>query len=80
MSVLEVGAHHTPQEVREIVAWQRYQDEQQRSSRSSDSFKSNLSTKSGRKQKRQMSSENGRRKEEEALYSNSDFHQAPQGM
>ena len=75
MSV-EVGAHHTPQEVREIVAWQRYQDEQ-RSSRS-DSFKSNLSTKGARKQKRQMSSENGRLREE-ALYSNSDFHQAPQG-
>ena len=62
--------HHTPQEVREIVAWQRYQEQR------AHSFKSDLMSKSERKQKvRQMSEPR-----EEVLYSNSEFHQAPQGI
>ena len=73
--------HHTPQEVREIVAWQRYQ-EQRTSSKSQSwssattSFKSDLMSKSERKQKiRQMSEPR-----EEVLYSNTEFHQAPEGI
>ena len=73
MSDLQVSPqqHHTPQEVREIVAWQRYQEQ-----RAHSSFRSDLMSKSERKQKiRQMSEPR-----EEVLYSNSEFHQAPEGI
>ena len=63
------------------MAWQRYQTEQR--SRSA-SFKSNFSSKSAaiesRSSLRQQNSALGKgRVDEEALYSNSDFHNAPEG-
>ena len=73
MSV-EVGARHTPQEVREIVAWQRYQE--QRAAAAAPDFSPGKTTPL-RQQKRQVSLDNGQL--EEAVYSNSDFHQAPGG-
>ena len=75
---LEVGVHHTPQEVREIVAWQRYQEQRSASLQSNISSKTAIDGRSSiKKHKEQMSSDNGGK--EEALYSNSDFHKAPEG-